>query len=121
MSMKNKKGDTIYRQDAIDAMEGLPKHFDKTDTLCLDYADVLAVLSEHLPSVDSERKKGKWIHGKEIAREYLSGELTHIEYEDYHCSECGYTVKNIRWNVDGELVDRYCSVCGADMRGDRNE
>lgn len=42
--------DTIYRQAAIDAMEGLPKYFDKTGTLCLDYADVLAVLSEHLPS-----------------------------------------------------------------------
>lgn len=47
-------GDTIYRQAAIDAMEGLPKYFDKTDTLCLDYADVLAVLSEHLPSAQPE-------------------------------------------------------------------
>ncbi len=50
--------DTIYRQAAIDAMEGLPKYFDKTGTLCLDYADVLAVLSEHLPSVEQH---GHWI------------------------------------------------------------
>lgn len=47
-------GDIISRQDAIDAMEGLPKYFDTTDTLCLDYADVLAVLSEHLPSAQPD-------------------------------------------------------------------
>jgi len=46
--------DLIYRQAAIDAMEGLPKYFDTTATLCLDYADVLAVLSEHLPSAEPE-------------------------------------------------------------------
>lgn len=66
------------------------------------------------------RKKGKWIHGKEIAQEYVGGGLAHIEYENYHCSECGYTVKNIRWNVDGELMDKYCSVCGAEMKGEQN-
>lgn len=44
--------DLIDRQQAIDEMVMLPKYFDKTGTLCLDYADVLAVLSEHLPSVE---------------------------------------------------------------------
>lgn len=43
--------DSIDRQQAIDEMLMLPKYFDKTGTLCLDYADVLAVLSEHLSSV----------------------------------------------------------------------
>ena len=46
--------DSISRQQTIDAMNGLPKYFDKTGTLCLDYADVLAVLSEHLPSAQPE-------------------------------------------------------------------
>lgn len=46
--------DLINRQAAINEIEGLPKYFDKTDTLCLDYADVLAVLSEHLPSAEPE-------------------------------------------------------------------
>ena len=46
--------DSINRQQAIDKMVMLPKYFDKTGTLCLDYADVLAVLSEHLPSVEPE-------------------------------------------------------------------
>lgn len=76
---------------------------------------LLEEAARNQPSVQPERKKGKWIHGKEIAREYLSGRITHIEYKDYHCSECGYTVENIRWNVDGELVDRYCTACGAQM------
>lgn len=44
----------IDRKQAINEMEGLPKYFDKTGTLCLNYADVLAVLSEHLPSVEPE-------------------------------------------------------------------
>lgn len=45
---------SIDRQQAIDEMAMLPKYFDKTGTLCLDYADVLAVLSEHLPSAEPE-------------------------------------------------------------------
>lgn len=73
------------------------------------------------PSAQPKQKKGKWVHGKEIAREYLAGRITHIEYKDYHCSECGYTVENIRWNVDGELVDKYCTVCGAQMEVENDE
>ena len=65
--------DTIYRQEAIEAMEGLPKYFDKTDTLCLDYADVLAVLSEQLPSAQPERT----------------------------CVNCGRTANNGGWYADG--------------------
>ena len=56
--------DTISRQAAIDAMEGLPKYFDKTDTLCLDYADVLAVLSEHLPSAQPIDVQEAYYRGK---------------------------------------------------------
>ena len=69
----------------------------------------------------NERKKAKWVHGKEIAREYLAGRITYIEYKDYHCSECGYTVEDIRWNVDGELVDKYCTACGAQMEVENDE
>jgi hypothetical protein len=95
--------DLISRRAAIDAMEGLPKYFDKTDTLCLDYADVLAVLSEHLPSAQPERKKGEWI--------LVKGS----NGKDYHkCSECLHTQ-----DITG--VKNYCVVCGADMRGEQNE
>lgn len=36
-----------------------------------------------------ESKHVKWIHGREIAREYLGNEPVHAEYENYHCSGCG--------------------------------
>ncbi len=46
--------DTISRQTAIDTINSLPKWIDTEHGVCLDYTDVLAVLSEHLPSVESE-------------------------------------------------------------------
>lgn len=46
--------DLISRQTAIDAINGLPKWIDTEHGVCLDYADVIAVLSEHLPSALSQ-------------------------------------------------------------------
>lgn len=94
---------SIDRQQAIDEMVMLPKYFDKTGTLCLDYADVLAVLSEHLPSVEPEREKGKWIV---VTRHehYPSGKT----YEQLQCPFCN----RIDHNGDGN----FCGYCGADMR-----
>lgn len=95
--------DTIYRQEAIEAMEGLPKYFDKTDTLCLDYADVLAVLSEHLPSTQPEPKKGTWVD--------------YSEDGFVECPFCGSAT-----NCDGNKEElHFCFSCGADMRGEKNE
>lgn len=108
--------DLISRQAAIDAADKIIERDTSGNNAVVNAMMAWSEYIRALPSAQPERKKGKWIHGKEIARWYLRGELTHVEYEDYHCSECGYTAKNIRWNVDGELVDRYCSVCGADMR-----
>lgn len=91
------------------------------EQILVDRDDVVKIFAAHVrANIEQERKKGKWVHGKEIAREYLAGRITHIEYKDYHCSECGYTVENIRWNVDGELVDKYCTVCGAQMEVELN-
>ena len=109
-------GDTISRQAAISLAGDLQIHGDEYHMYNQGINNYCAEIMG-LPSTQSERKKGKWIHGREIARQYLCNELVNIEYENYHCSECGHTVKNIRWNVDGELVDRYCSVCGAEMKG----
>lgn len=116
-------GDTISRQAAINALrEHRALYCDNTpDTFSkLSYAekcrvDELDTAIATLVNLPSAQRKGKWIHGIEISREYLADETIHIEYKDYHCSECGYTVANIRWNVVGELVDKYCTVCGAQM------
>ena len=79
--------DTIYRQEAIEAMEGLPKYFDKTDTLCLDYADVLAVLSEHLPSAQPEIIRCKDCKHRPIATRADEGILWgfSVEFPDERC------------------------------------
>lgn len=76
--------DLIDRQAAIDAMEGLPKYFDTTDTLCLDYADVLAVLSEHLPSAQPEIIRCK--DCKYWGEKWLCGKWDYyISNEDFYC------------------------------------
>ena len=65
-------GDVINRQAAIDAISGLPKWLDTTAGVCLDYADVIAVLSEHLPSAQPQR----WIPCSERLPD--SGEIVFV-------------------------------------------
>lgn len=62
---------------------------------------------------DPRMKCGSWICGKEIAREYLACNCVYIEYKNYRCLVCGYTIDHLRWGVDDELVDRHCPICGA--------
>ena len=64
------------------------------------------------PTVE-ERKKGKWMPGREIARHFLLGDVIHVEYEDWRCSECGVVVEEYEFPRY-----KYCPNCGADMRGD---
>ena len=92
--------DCISRQAALDAINGLPKWIDTENGVCLDYADVLAVLSEHLPSAQPMRKKGKWIYDSPVTMK---------------CDQCEYVVRN--WFAKHF---RYCPSCSADMRGGPN-
>lgn len=96
-------------------------HIDSKIARCheLEHRHFLNILLG-LPPAHSKQKKGRWIPGREIARQYLGNELINVEYENYHCSECGHTVENLRWNADGELMDRYCPWCGADMREEQD-
>lgn len=63
---------------------------------------------------------GRWEHGREIGRKYMHSNtkfmrLTHIDYEDWHCSKCQYVVKQSNkpeWN--------YCPNCG-DYKGNEEE
>ena len=56
-------------------------------------------------------KHGKWIPGREIAREMIDDTITAIIYEDWKCSDCGCTVE------EGKPVWNYCPYCGAKMDG----
>lgn len=60
-----------------------------------------------------EPKRGKWIHGKEVSRDYIGDACVRILYEDWHCSSCRIVVKEPykpNWN--------YCPHCGAKMEND---
>ena len=90
----NTVGDTIYRQDAIDAV----------DVKCLHRGIVKGIqgIIEDLPSAQPQRKKGKWI---KISPANI-----------YECSECG---KNAM--TDDISAYDFCHGCGADMRGESDE
>lgn len=66
---------------------------------------------EAIPAADVKPiVRGKWIYGKEIAREYLAGECIAIDYEDILCSVCKTHYRPYVGNFN------YCPNCGADMR-----
>ena len=90
--------DLINRQTAKEAIrekfKDIPSRFEINEVL------------NSLPSVQPERKRGKW-RVREIHSVYGDGfELT--------CSECGnlFTVTK-----DAFPFERFCRNCGADMRG----
>jgi len=88
--------DLISRQAAIDEINNICPVDTEYDCTLLDRVDVRCVLSD-LPSVQSERKKGKWT-------------VTPLFIK---CSECGEAFMLMPQN--------YCPNCGADMRGSNNE
>ena len=65
--------------------------------------DEMYALIDRQPTIELERKKGKWTFHKD-------GSGT--------CSECGITQKAV-WDMDN--WQNYCGHCGADMRGEQDE
>ena len=59
-----------------------------------------------------ERKKGKWIHGREVCREYIGPTLMIVRYSHWECSVCGYRTEN-------EPLWKFCPNCGAEMERER--
>jgi len=96
--------DLIDRQTAIDAltrtMVSIPTAAGKD--LMADVNNIRAediAIIKRLPSVQSDRKRGKWIYNSPVTMK---------------CDQCGYVIKDWRWN---EL--NFCANCGADMRGEQ--
>ena len=95
--------DLISRQAALDELKRISfSHwFECGEYLSEDTREIEIISSskaleviEALPSVQPERKKGKWIKGNDG---YI------------RCSECGCRASAIK--------ARFCHRCGADMRG----
>ena len=88
--------DLISRQAAIDLINGLPKWIDTENGVCLDYADVIAVLSEYLPPVQPEtttvtigRTKGG------ITMWYKCDACDEpVDQNDNYCRNCGRKLKH---------------------------
>lgn len=56
---------------------------------------------------------GRWLHGREISRDYIGDACVAIHYEKWWCSKCNYI-------VDGKPLWNYCPNCGAQME-EQNE
>ena len=79
----------------------------------LDFESGKKVLDmiDRMPTIEPERKKGKWIKKMRITKtkEYVSYD------PEWHCANCKtkyepYMARNVN----------FCYVCGADMRGEQD-
>lgn len=117
------KDDAISRAAAIDVLslgkEILSRALDDMDVVGTDiekYSWGLRLIEsdiediKELPSVQPERKTGKWIGHK------LSGGLESIDEDT--CSECGQRFYQI---AETGCLWNYCPNCGAKMEGKPNE
>jgi len=105
--------DVISRQDAIDALRGLPTWWADSGgyygnaqppmEALLDPEDAVSAI-ENLPSAELERRTGRWIK----------------KHGTINCSNC----KQCSWSESFESIVyrfNYCPHCGADMRGEQDE
>lgn len=105
--------DLIDRQAAIDAF-GLSEktrkyggdHSGYNTRMLYEIQDVI----ESLPSVEPERKTGKWIKA--------TGMMPPEYHGHYECSECGtWAGRNWLRPWKGVMLTRFCPGCGAKMEG----
>ena len=104
------KHDVAIDQDSLDYEELTDSNREKIqfDKDCKQNAiDLL----QHAPTIEPERKKGKWT---EKHHAYSDEENPIEEWQSCKCSECG------RYDTRPYLYyfsePNYCSYCGADMR-----
>ena len=92
---------------AIDADALIKKAYDEAKGMAEQYDD-FGVLVEWLvgksPTIEPERKKGKWTYLDECAN------------AGYYCDQCNKRVVKDGWSKTVKKIN-FCPNCGADMRG----
>lgn len=117
--------DLISRQAAIDAVTSwLNKACYPLNQSSYNEGEIAAyetALWELKKIPSAERKTGRWIPCKELAREMLADRTVGLLYDHYECSLCGCTLPNPLYNQDGEPFFKFCPNCGARMKGEADE
>ena len=107
-------GDLIRRQDAIKILTSMMRDcFPEAE----EELDAVVTTVREIPSVEPERKKGRWVQ--------VGGYFTPGGDPVWKCSECGkgmhvYGIEAPSYNrdyADGQWVA--CPNCGADMEGEQ--
>ena len=107
-------GDLIRRQDAIKILTSMMRDcFPEAE----EELDAVVTTVREIPSVEPERKKGRWVK--------VGGYFTPGGDPVWKCSECGkgmhvYGIEAPSYNrdyADGQWVA--CPNCGADMEGEQ--
>lgn len=94
--VNNMENDTIYRQTAIDAVQGIDRIATLPDNDAVVRMSAVEYVLFNLPPAQPERNEGKWTS-------ILGGTF-------FKCAVCDYD----------EVYDKkynFCPNCGADMRG----
>lgn len=65
-----------------------------------------------------EVRHGRWVHGREVGREYFGDCLVRIFYDRWTCSECRYVVDDHEYSG---INYKFCPNCGTKMDGGINE
>jgi hypothetical protein len=106
MQRGDRMNDSISRQAAIENIrEMAPELFSAYQHYAYINKQETLIRLMMLPSVEPQRKKGKWRH-----------------YEGYlTCSECGTEYDDDIMTHCCDDVPKFCPNCGADMRGKNDD
>lgn len=110
--------DIIYRQAAIDALDGNVKVTGiETAQAVMEYIRECAERIRSLPSAQPEQKRGKWEEIEVIPEAYdVAGVKTWAS--KMRCNQCGFTT----FAIEGRFAQYYfCPNCGSYNGGEQDE
>ena len=111
--------DAISRQSVIDVLDETKRiarqNIDGAVLMTFERVlDSLVNITNALPTIQPEPKRGKWIYCEDTTADCVDG---------YRCDQCGFFVP---WDYQHKGIDfiqdyNFCPYCGSDMREVNNE